>query len=179
MKDIKKIENRLVHVITGSGRGKTTSAAGLALRACGHGWRVLMIQFMKNDQGSGIVKSATHIPGFTLLQYGRPGFLKKNQVSDQDMQIAAEGITLAREALSDASCDMLILDEINSAVEFGLIALEDLKDLILKRSKKVELVLTGRNAHPDIVKLADYVSEIININHPYSKAIPAREGIEY
>lgn len=179
MKDGEKSEGRLIHVITGSGRGKTTSAAGLAFRACGHGWRVLMIQFMKNDTHEGILQSARLVPGFSVVQFGRPVFIKKNQATEQDIQLAGEGFEMAREAMAESSCDMLILDEINSAVEYGLIPLETLVEFIQNRNKKIELILTGRNAHPEIIKLADYVSEIININHPYSKGIPGRQGVEF
>jgi cob(I)alamin adenosyltransferase len=170
---------RLVQVYTGPGKGKTTSAMGLALRACGHNWKVLMICFMKGDPNYGEVKSSKEIKNFTLIQSGLTTFIKKGDPSPEDIRLAKEGWEKAIQALKDDTLDLLILDEINVAVDYGLIPLEDVINLIENKPDHVELVLTGRYAHREIQKRADLVSEILEIKHPYQNGIPSREGIDY
>jgi cob(I)alamin adenosyltransferase len=169
----------LVHVYTGPGKGKTTASLGLALRACGHGWRVKMICFMKGDPNYGEVLISGQIPNFTLVQSGLPTFVKKGEPSEADLKLAREGYILADRAIHDEKIDMLILDEINVAVEYGLLTVEEVMRLIQNKSNTLELVLTGRYAHPEIVKHADLVSEILEIKHPYQKGLENREGIDF
>ncbi len=169
----------LVQVYTGAGKGKTTASLGLAMRACGHGWKVLMICFMKGDPNYGEVIIASKIPGFELIQSGLPTFVKKGKPSEDDLKLARRGLQIAQEAIENGKYDMVILDEINVAVDYGLIPLESLLKLIETKQEGVELVLTGRYAHPEIVKRADLVSEILEIKHPYQKGFKSREGIEY
>ncbi len=179
MSNKKEKKKGLVQVYTGKGKGKTTAALGLALRACGHGWKVLMICFMKGDSNYGEVKISKKIPNFKLVQSGLPTFVKKGEPSEEDLRLAIEGFQIAKKALKEKKYDMLILDEINVAVDYGLISLNSVLDLIDKKPDNVELVLTGRYAHPEIVKSADLVSEILVIKHYYPKGIDSREGIEY
>lgn len=176
-----KIEMKrgLVQVYTGKGKGKTTAALGLALRACGHGWKVLMICFMKGDTNYGEVLISDKIPSFKLIQSGLSTFVKKGEPSEEDLRLAREGFQMAEKALEEKQYDMVILDEINVAVDYGLIPMKEVLDLMNKKSNDVELILTGRYAHPEIVKNADLVSEILEIKHHYKKGIDAREGIEY
>lgn len=169
----------LVHVYTGPGKGKTTASLGLALRACGHGWRVKMICFMKGDPNYGEVLISKRIPNFELIQSGLPTFVKKGEPSEKDLQLAREGYILADSIMKEEKIDLLILDEINVAVEYGLLGLDEVLRLIHNKPKSMELILTGRYAHPEIVKSADLVSEILEIRHPYQKGLKNREGIDF
>lgn len=168
----------LVLVYTGNGKGKTTAALGLALRAVGHGKRVLMIQFMKGGDDYGELQSARLLPGFEIVQKGLPTFVDREHPAGEDVRLAQEGMALAREALSGA-WDMVILDEINVAVEYGLVGLADVLALLDMRHAATDMVLTGRGAHPELVRRADMVSEVLEIKHHYQKGIAARKGIEY
>jgi cob(I)alamin adenosyltransferase len=168
-----------VQVYTGSGKGKTTAALGQALRALGHGWRVLVIQFMKGDPGYGEVIAAPLLANLTLVQSGLPTFVKKGEPSAEDLRLAAEGFEQARAAVVGRQYDMVILDEINVAVDYGLIPLEDVLSLIRSRPPQLELVLTGRYAHPKILEAADLVSEVVEMKHHFQKGVQAREGVEY
>jgi len=168
-----------IHVYTGKGKGKTTAALGLAIRACGHGWKVLMICFMKGDPNYGEVIISKRIPNFTLIQSGLPTFVKKGEPSEEDLRLAREGFQQAEKALKQKKYDMIILDEINVAVDYGLLSLNEVLDLMATKPFETELVFTGRSAHPDIVKKANLVSEVLEIKHYYTKGINGREGIEY
>jgi cob(I)alamin adenosyltransferase len=169
----------LVQVYTGTGKGKTTASLGLALRACGHGLKTLMVCFMKGDPNYGEVLLSGQIPHFTLIQSGLPTFVKKGEPSEEDLRLAREGFKLAQKAIQENQFDLVILDEINVAVNYGLLPLEALLNLIQNKPESLELVLTGRYAHPDVVKKADLVSEILEIKHPYQAGFQSREGIEY
>ena len=169
----------LVQVYTGSGKGKTTASLGLALRACGHGWRVKMICFMKGDPNYGEVRIAEKISGFTLIQSGLPTFVKKGEPGPEDLRLAREGYGMALGALKDEGLDMLILDEINVAVDYGLLPLEDVIRLSEEKPESLELVLTGRYAHPKVVQLAHLVSEVLEIKHPFQQGVTSREGIDF
>jgi cob(I)alamin adenosyltransferase len=174
-----KKSKRLIHVYTGPGKGKTTAAFGLALRALGHGWKVIMIQFMKGDEKYGEIQSAKHLSNFVVEQYGLPTFVKKGNPSEKDMELALKGLERAKKAILQCQYDLIILDEIHVAVDFGLIPLEELLSLIRQKPDQVELVLTGRNAYSEVIALADLVSQIEEIKHPFQKGVPAREGIEF
>jgi len=168
-----------VQVYTGDGKGKTTAALGLALRAVGHGLTVYMIQFMKGSPNYGELSSASTIPGLTIEQSGRDEFVDRENPAQIDIDLAKAALSKARDAVAGAEYDFVILDEINVALDFGLVDLADVKELIEARPPHVELVLTGRSAHPEIVKMADLVSEVLKIKHHYDAGIEAREGIEY
>ncbi len=169
----------MVQVYTGNGKGKTTAALGQALRAVGHGWRVLMIQFMKGDPKYGELLATQAIDNFKIIQSGLPTFVKKGNPTAEDRRLAEAGLSLAKKSLTESSYDMVILDEINVALDYQLLKLEAVMDLIKTCPKKVELVLTGRFAHPAIIELADLVSEVKEIKHPFQKGIEMREGIDY
>jgi len=168
----------LIHVYTGPGKGKTTAALGLGLRATGAGLKVHMIQFMKGRRYSEI-DAIEHLPNFTVSQHGRDEFVSKENPEQVDIKMAQEGLAFAKKIIIDNSFDLIILDEINVALDFNLIALNDALDLIESKSKKLELILTGRYAHPEIIKRADLVSEILEIKHPYQKGIQSRKGIDF
>jgi cob(I)alamin adenosyltransferase len=168
-----------VQVYTGDGKGKTTAAIGLAVRAVGHGLTVYMLQFMKGSSNYGELAAARMLPGFVIEQSGRDEFVDRSNPAQVDIDMAAEGLRKARAALQSGEHDVVILDEINVALVFGLVSLKDVLDLVAARPEHVELILTGRAAHPEVVKAADLVSEVLNIRHHYDAGVGAREGIEY
>ncbi len=168
-----------VQVYTGDGKGKTTAALGQALRAVGHDLSVYVIQFMKGSPNYGELASAARLPNFTIEQSGRDEFVDKRNPAQIDIDLAQEGLARAREVLTAGEHDLVILDELNVALDFKLVALEDVLDLIRSRPPHVELIITGRAAHPEVVKLADLVSEVLNIKHHYDAGVQAREGVEF
>lgn len=171
----------IVMVYTGNGKGKTTAAMGLALRAIGHGSSVFMIQFMKgpgNVYGEHIA-ARKHLPGFTIVQTGREEFVNKRNPLKVDIEMAANAMDLARKVLAEGKHDLVILDEINVAVDFGLVKVEDVVGLLAERQPHVDVVLTGRHAPPEIVEAADMVSEVCEVKHHYRSGIQAREGVEF
>ncbi len=178
MKQESQVQNRYIQIYTGDGKGKTSAALGLVLRALGHGLRVKMISFMKGNPESGEMKMASKLENFTLIQSGGPAFVQKGCIEEKDVNLARKGFELARKALNE-NIDILILDEINVAVDYDLIPVEDLLELMRIKPAGLELVLTGRKAHPEIVKRSDFVSEILLIKHPYEKGVPARPGFDY
>ena len=172
----------LVVVITGHGKGKTTAALGLALRACGHGMRICIIQFMKGDlyagEWDGVRKMNCAIElhatgkGFCGIQ-GNPYPWKEHRANAQD------AVDLVREKISSGAFDMLILDEINNALKLKLVDLEQVLDFIRAKPPLMHLVLTGRDAHPQVIELADTASEVTEIKHAYRKGIEPQPGIDY
>ncbi len=169
----------LIQIYTGNGKGKTTAALGLALRAVGHRMKVLMIQFMKGNVRYGELKSAKKLaPYLTIKQVGRETFISKSSPDPKDLQMAREGFGMAKKAIQDKEYDIVILDEINLAIDYGLIPLEDLLQLMDSKPETVELILTGRNVKSEILKRADLITDMVDRKHYYDKGVPAREGIE-
>ena len=175
------MQNRIgtIQVYTGNGKGKTTAAIGQAIRAAGHRLRVMMIQFMKGKINYGELEAVKQILGFTIEQYGRPEFVNKDNPDKEDIEWAQEGWSRAKEVIQSGKYEMVILDEINVALDFGLIPLDEVTEVLKNKPKQIELVLTGRYAPKEIIELADLVTEMKEIKHPYQKGIQAREGIEY
>jgi cob(I)alamin adenosyltransferase len=169
----------MIHVYTGDGKGKTTAALGLGMRAAGHGKKVLMVQFMKGRTNYGELESAKRVPGFCIVQFGRPDFVDRKNPDPRDIEGAGEALSYALEAAKLRSCDLLILDELNVALDFGLVSLGEVKDFLAEKPEKMEIVITGRNAHPDIIELADLVTEMREVRHYYRKGVQARQGIEH
>jgi cob(I)alamin adenosyltransferase len=167
-----------VHVYTGDGKGKTTAAIGLGIRSVGAGLRVHMVQFMKGRRYSEI-DALENIPGFTVVQFGRDEFVDKKKPAQVDIDLARKGLAYAREVFKKNEYDVVILDEINVAVDFCLLSVQDVLDLLDARPEGMEVVLTGRYASPEIIKKADLVSEILEIKHPYQQGIPCRKGIDW
>ena len=174
-----KLKRGLIQVYTGDGKGKTTAALGLALRAAGHGLQVYIIQFMKGWPHYGELVSLQHLPNVTLRQFGRPEFVDRENPDPEDIRMAREALEHARQIITGGDYDVVILDEVNVAVDYGLIGLDDLLALLEVKPDHVELVLTGRSAHPEIVKRADLVTEMLAIKHPYNAGVMGRRGIEY
>ncbi len=173
------MERGLIQVYTGNGKGKTTAALGLALRAVGHGLKVLMIQFMKGEINYGEIEASKRLsPNLVIIQSGRDKFVSKTNPDSIDIELAKKGLSLAKEEILSQKYDIVILDEINVAIDYGLIPLSDLLNLIDSKPDSVEIVLTGRNAKLEVIEKADLVTEMIEIKHYYHKGIPARKGIE-
>jgi cob(I)alamin adenosyltransferase len=167
-----------VQVYTGEGKGKTTAALGQALRAIGHGWKVIVIQFLKAREGVGEVEAARGVPNLTILQFGSGHFVC-DKPTGEDLEIVQKAWQTARDSTLSGAYDMVILDEINVAVHYKMIDVDEVLKLIEERPPHVELVLTGRYAHTRLLEAADLVSEIKALKHPYTKGLKAREGIEY
>lgn len=172
------LEKGFIHVYTGNGKGKTTAAIGLGVRATGEGLKVYMIQFMKGRRYSEI-DALDHIQNFTVVQFGRDEFVSKENPEQIDIDLARKGFEQAKKIINKGEHDVVILDEINVAVDYNLIPLNDVLQLLEEKPKKVELILTGRYASPEVVKQADIVSEILEIKHPYQNGIESRKGIDW
>jgi len=172
-------ERGLVFVHTGNGKGKTTAALGLSLRALGHGRKIFMVQFMKGQDYGEAMAAAKYLPGLTLYKCGRESFIRKGNLSPIDIALAQKGFAVAKDAVFSGKYNMVILDEINVAVDFQLIPLASVLDLIKDKPESLYLGLTGRNAPAEIMELADLVTEMKEIKHHFSKGIPAQEGFEY
>ncbi len=173
------LKRGLIQVYTGNGKGKTTAALGLALRASGHGFRVYIIQFMKGWPNYGELKAVEHLPSVKLRQFGRAEFVDRDNPDPADVRMAHDALRHAAEVMARGECDILILDEINVALDFGLITLDEVLRLLDAKPPTMELVLTGRNAHPELIRRADLVTEMLDIKHPYAEGVAARKGIEY
>ncbi len=177
---IKKLEKGLVQVYTGNGKGKTTAAFGLALRASGHGMKSIVIQFMKNDKNYGEFLAQKRLsPLITVRQFGLCSFVDRSNPSQEDIKLASEGIAFAKEITKGKEFDIVILDEINCAINFGLVEAKDILEIMENKNSQIELVLTGRYAPAEIMERADLVTEMKEIKHYYKdKRMSSREGIE-
>jgi len=167
----------LIQVYTGNGKGKTTAALGLALRAAGAGLKVFIGQFVKGRCYSEL-NALKKIKNIKIEQFGTNCFIRKKP-DKKDIELAENGLTKIAKTISKKAYDVVILDEINIALKLRLLKLRELLDLIKRTPKKTELILTGRNAHPKILEIADLVSEIKDKKHYYKKGIQARRGIEF
>lgn len=167
----------LVQIYTGDGKGKTSAAIGLAVRAAGAGLKVYMQQFIKGRPCSAIA-ALKKIPNIRVEQCGRGCFIRKHP-SDGDMDCARHGLESARDAVSRGKYDVIILDEINPAIKCALVKVSEIAELIRSKPRGVELVLTGRDCPASIIRLADLVTEMKELKHPYRSGVGARRGIEY
>ncbi len=193
------LERGLVQVYTGDGKGKTTAALGLALRAAGHRFRVMVIQFAKGASYTGELFALERLyPEVRIFQFGRDCrrasairqglarcdgcaecFLREGEATDEDRSLARNALDLAYGVASRGSADMLILDEISLAAHFGLISVDDIVKMIDDRKPHVELVLTGRKMPEEVLDRADLITEMRQVRHPFERGVGARRGIEY
>jgi len=172
-------ERGLVHLYTGEGEGKSITAFGLALRAVGHGYKVIIVQFMKGRKDIGEYKIKERLnPEYEIHQFGRREFINLENPDPVDLKLAEEGLSFAKEALKRKP-HLLVLDEINLAVSTGLLKLEDVLDLLEEIPPSTTVVLTGRRAPKELIAQADLVTEMREIKHPIKRGVPARKGIEY
>ena len=171
-------ERGYLQVYTGNGKGKTTAAIGLGVRAAGAGLKVIMIQFMKGRRYSEL-DALKGIPNFEVHQHGRDEFVSKEHPEQIDIDLAKEGLSHAKRAVMSARYDLVILDELNVAIDYGLVPLDEVLDLISTRPRNVELVITGRYAPKEVLDVADLVTEMKEMLHFYNNGVEARKGIEY
>jgi len=173
-----------IQVYTGDGKGKTTASLGLAMRALGRGWNVLIVLFAKGGDDYGELYSFRELSPdimkrLTLVQAGLDRIVYACNVSEKDKEEITKGWETVKEAAKSGKYQLIILDEANIVLELGLIDLEDMKNFLKNKPRELEVVLTGRHAHPDIMKLAHLVSEIIPVKHYWDIGVTAREGIEF
>jgi len=166
-----------VHLYYGNGKGKTTAAMGLALRASGCGLKVYIAQFVKGMKYSELDSLAKLKDSITVKQYGRGCYIRR-QATEKDVEAAQKGLAEVKKIIASGKYDMVILDEITIAEFFKLISVQDILDIISSKPDYVELVLTGRKADPRIIEAADLVTEMVEVKHYYTKGIEARKGIE-
>ncbi len=171
------LEKGYIHIYTGNGKGKTTAALGLILRACGAGLKVYFGQFMKRREHSEVIALRKFGDQVKVDQFGS-GVFVKGHPSEEDHIKARDGLARAREALVSGNYDLVVLDEINVAVANGLISVDEVLELVAAKPDNVEFVLTGRRADPRLIEKADVVTEMTEIKHYYKNGVKAREGIE-
>ena len=169
----------MIHVYTGEGKGKTTAAFGLALRALGSGKKVVIVQFMKGRKDVGEYKMGKKLQGMEVHLFGRAELVDPLQPLPIDFELAQEGLRFAKKRLEEKPPDLLILDEVNVALKFGLLKVNDVLAFMRNTPASVELVLTGRHAPKEIVEKADLVTEMKEVSHPFEEGVPAREGVEF
>jgi len=169
----------LVEIFTGDGKGKTSAALGMALRALGHGLRVYIVFFMKGDFPYGEQKILSQLSNVTFDRFGFQDFVNPANVKPEEKEEARKALEAARKAVLSLKYDVVILDEVNVAIAWKLIELADVIKLINDKPKNVELVLTGRYADSKLIELADLVTDMVKVKHPYDKGMLSRKGIEY
>jgi cob(I)alamin adenosyltransferase len=177
-----KKKQGLFVIITGNGKGKTTSAMGMALRGCGHGLKTTIVQFMKGDLYSGEWDGVKLLAPLVKLHHTGKGFcgIEGNPYPHSEhRKNAQEAIRLVEEIIVSEECDTLVLDEINNAIQLNLVDLHQAKDILALRPDHMHIIMTGRDAHEDLIQLADTVSEVKEIKHAYRKDIEPQPGIDY
>ncbi len=175
-------KNGLTIVYTGKGKGKTTAALGIALRATGYKKKICMIQFIKGSWHYGEMESSKRLePEFEMVAIGKGfvGIIDDKSPKEDHQKIAKEAIKISNEKIQSGKYDIIILDEINYAVNLNLISLEDVLELIKSKPENVDLVLTGNYAKEEVIEAADLVTEMREIKHPFQKGIKAKEGIDF
>ncbi|MDH7563954.1 MAG: cob(I)yrinic acid a,c-diamide adenosyltransferase [Candidatus Bathyarchaeota archaeon] len=174
-----KLDRGLIQVYTGDGKGKTSAAFGLALRAVGRGLKVYVIQFIKGGFDYGELYVIDRLPNFCLKAFGRGQFVTSDPPGEEDVRLAEEALKLAKDVVGSGEFDVVVLDEVNVALTLRLVSLEEVLKLIKKKPDHVELVLTGRGAPKEMIEVADLVTEMREIKHPFHKGLRARKGIEF
>lgn len=172
-----KLKKGYTHVYTGNGKGKTTAALGLALRAAGNNMQVFIGQFIKGLKYSELNSLKKLSENITIKQFGRGCFIKRKPQA-KDIEYAERGLARLKEIINSCKYDLVILDEVNIAIHFGLISVKNLINLIENKPENIELVLTGRLANEEILKKADLITEMKELKHYYKKGVLARKGIE-
>ena len=172
----------LVIVYTGNGKGKTTAALGLAIRAVGYEHKVCMLQFIKGSWHYGEMDSSKKLePNFELIAIGKGfvGILDDNSPREEHEKYAAEALRICREKINSGNYNVVILDEVNYAINLGLIDVQEIIKLIKEKPSNLDLVLTGRDVKEEIIELADLVTEMKEIKHPFKSGIKAKKGIDF
>ncbi len=173
-----------IQVYTGNGKGKTTASLGLAMRALGRCWKVLIIMFTKGGDNYGELNSFRELSSeisenLTIVQAGLDRVIYKDNKNEDDVKEIKKGWELAKKVIQNHECQLLILDEINIAIDLGILDEDEVIEVLKNKPDEMEIVLTGRNAHPKIIELAHLVSKIEPVKHYWDTGIAARKGIEY
>lgn len=176
---VRKNTRGLVQVFTGNGKGKTSAALGAVLRAVGHGLRVCIVFFMKGKYPYGEFSTLPKLPNVEVASFGLRHLIDPSHINPEEIEQAKLALSTARQAMLSGNYDMVVLDEVNVAVYFKLIELEEVIKLIEDKPPKLDLILTGRYADAKLIELADLVTEMVKLKHPYDKGVKARKGIEY
>ena len=179
LRSSKPLSRGLVEVFTGDGKGKTSAALGVVMRALGHGLRAHITYFMKGDYPYGERRILSEMPNVNFASFGHLEFVDPSNVKPEEIEQAKKALADAREAMLSGDYDLVVLDEVNLAAAWNLIELEDVLKLISDKPPNVELILTGRRADARLVKKADLVTEMLKIKHPHDEGITARAGIDY
>jgi cob(I)alamin adenosyltransferase len=169
----------LVIVITGNGKGKTTAALGQAVRALGYGCKVFFLQFMKGKPSGELAAVKNYLPGIEMQQTGSESWVLKKENSEANIHYAQQGLEKAKAAIYSGEYALVVLDEMNVVLDYNLLPVSGVVDMIVNRPRHVSVILTGRNAPPQIIEIADIASSIEEIKHPYNKGVAAQKGIEY
>jgi cob(I)alamin adenosyltransferase len=173
------VRKGLVQVFTGDGKGKTTAAIGMVIRALGHGLKVYIAFFMKGDYPYGEREILSKLPGVTLESFGSDEFIYPDNIKPEERKAAQDALAAARRAMLGGDYDLVVLDEVSVAVYFKLLEVGEVLELIEAKPEGVELILTGRQADKELVRVADLVTECLKIKHPYDSGVGGREGFEY
>ena len=176
------LEHGYIQIYTGDGKGKTTASLGLALRALGHGWKVLIIQFTKGDQGTSygeLASASRFMDNLEVKQFGSNRIVYSHNMGSEDMFEARRGWTFAKDAIQSGKYQMVILDELNICIDLGMIKVSEVKEVLRNKPESMEIVLTGRNAHKELIAMAHLVTEMKPIKHYFEMGVMARQGIEY
>jgi cob(I)alamin adenosyltransferase len=166
-----------IQIYTGDGKGKTTASLGVVLRILGNGGKVFYAQFIKGKKSSEFIPLEKFSDTFTHRMFGTGRFIRSTP-SPEDLNIAENGLNECRDALSSGNYDLIVLDELNGALQCGVLQLSEVIETVKMRHSQTELIITGRNAHPELVEIADLVSEIIPVKHYFEKGVISRNGIE-
>ena len=169
----------LVHVFTGDGKGKTSAALGVTLRALGQGLKVYIVFFMKGNYSYGERNVLSELPNVKFDSFGGKGFIDPKNIKPEDIEQASLALAAAHKAMLSGKYDLVVLDEVNVAVAFKLVEVDEVIKLLNDKPQNVHLILTGRRADAEIVKRADLVTEMLKIKHPYDKGIKAQKGVDF
>lgn len=169
----------MLQVYTGDGKGKTTAALGIAFRAAGYQLSTIMLSFLKDDPGYGEARSAALLPGFTLLQIGRDAFVNFKNPAQEDLKLCRSGWKQAKEIIENKQADIIILDELNIVLAANMLPVDEVAAFLQQHKHEIEIILTGRYAPAEIIKIADLVTEMQEVKHYFHKGIASRNGIDH
>jgi cob(I)alamin adenosyltransferase len=169
----------LVLVFTGNGKGKTTAALGTVLRSAGYGRKIFIVFFLKGKRDSGEFVSLSKLPDVVISRSGLRPFADPKNIKPEEKIQARQAFDAAREAVMSSDYQLVVMDEINVAISYNLVTLDEVIELIKEKPAHVDLILTGRYADNRLLEAADLVTEMVNVKHPFEKGIKARKGIEY
>lgn len=169
----------MLQVYTGTGKGKTTAALGVALRASGYGMKTLMLSFLKDDPEYGEARAANNLPWFKLRQVGRDAFVNFRNPDPVDLKMCRDGWEEAKESISSHAADIIILDELNIVLATKMLPTQEVVDFLREHKNNVEVITTGRGAPEELIKIADLVTDMSEVKHYFHKGVGSRNGIDH